>query len=284
MRQHRRIAFNRDDLYREFRLLGQHPAHQSRGEHPRTSARVQYAKCAARRKERKRRDQLRRRSGGEELSQVALRACVESAEGGDSLDLGDAQEVCRQHPLIVSGTTDSDRGARRGLLVDYSHRRIPPGHALQVSLVPVHRSRSGRVALVRRGALRECFVEDFDVVVEIPELWLVGTGRFRMLVADVGADAGAGLVSEMVECVCRSLAWVYGRRRVVGDRDGRSGAVPAVPCGVVGLVIRVGFRGYGAGRGLLDHSARRSGYRWASAGVFVGRAVLCGASCLCRGR
>lgn len=35
-------------------------------------------------------DQLSGGSGGEELPQVALRARVETAEGGDSLDLGDA--------------------------------------------------------------------------------------------------------------------------------------------------------------------------------------------------
>ena len=41
------------------------------------------------------------------MSQVALRVRVEPVEGGASLDLGDVQEVCRQHPLIVSSPTDN---------------------------------------------------------------------------------------------------------------------------------------------------------------------------------
>jgi len=88
--QHGRIAFNRDDLYRQLRLFCQHAAHQSCGEHAGAGSRIEHAQCAGRWQARQGGDQLSGRSGGEELPQVALRARVEAAEGGDSLDLGDA--------------------------------------------------------------------------------------------------------------------------------------------------------------------------------------------------
>lgn len=103
MRKHGWIALNGHDFQRQLRLLRQHPIHEGSREYARASSGIENAKRAVGWKARKGGDQLSRLRGGEELSQVRLSTRIKLTEGGNTLDLGDAQEVCRQHPLTLSG-------------------------------------------------------------------------------------------------------------------------------------------------------------------------------------